>query len=284
MANRRSSVGPQSGAGLPGLSRGIRRMRVRSWMRSQLIHSWIQSLGILIAAGWGVYTFVYTDILVPYSKPANLTLEADITPVQGRRAGTKGIEVMLAAKATNSSSRTVYLLANYWLLSALKRRFLEEPVPQDEQRLIESGNKVLRLGQLSHYERHVTSEPAPVLLAIGRLFDDDVIQPGESINRSILVRIPPNTNALEFRALVPVLTRQPNETSLNGRKLFNGHHLEWGLADPLNPSPMICSPPTETTRDNNCRWEDTDLISKELKGFDRKNTTITIRKQIGLPE
>jgi hypothetical protein len=270
--------------GLPGLSSGKRRMRVRSWMRSKLIQSWIQSLGILIAAGWGVYTFIYTDVLVPSWQPANLTLEATITPVEGRRAGPDGMEAMLDAKATNSSSRTVYLLANYWILSAMNRQFKGATGSRDERRLIDSGHQVLRQSQLSHFERDVTSEPEPNFLAIGRLFDDDVIQPGESINRSILVRIPPGTNALELRALVPLLTRKPDATSLNERKLFNGHHLEWGLADPLIPSPMLCSPPTESTRNNNCRWEDIDAISKELDAFDGKNATITIRKQIGLPE
>jgi hypothetical protein len=35
----------------------------------------------------------------------------------------------------------------------------------------------------------VTSTPGR-LLAIGRLFDDDFIDPGDSVNRTILVRIP----------------------------------------------------------------------------------------------
>lgn len=97
--------------------------RPPNWSRSPLIHEWIRSGGVLIAAtsgAWGVYTFVWKDILVPSWQPASLNLEASLRPVPDRPATADGLEMVLEVKATNASSRRVYPLANIWYVNGIK--------------------------------------------------------------------------------------------------------------------------------------------------------------------
>jgi hypothetical protein len=264
-------------AGMPGLEHRRNWFRVRSWMRSELLHHWIQSLGILIAAGWGVYTFIYKDILVPAWQPANLTLEATLTPVAGRQPSPDGLEATLEAKATNSSSRPVYLLANTWLLSGLQRR-PSPPAPASESHLLSQANHVLRQQELAYLESNASSQPEATFLAVGRLFDDNVVQAGETISRSLLVRIPRGTLAVELRAFLPLLSRQPNRT------LFKGRSLGWELIDPLNTRPVLCSPAESPGREPTCKPVDAETIERDLQRFDPRKTAIIFRKQFGLPD
>ena len=102
--------------GMPGSGSDRAWWRPPSWSRSPLLHEWIRSGAVLIAAVWGVYTFIWKDILVPSWQPAHLTLEANLSPVPNRPSEAAGLEMMLQVKATNASSRRVFLLANIWTL------------------------------------------------------------------------------------------------------------------------------------------------------------------------
>ena len=69
----RPPADPPAKAGLPGLARRRSWFRTRSWMRSEHLQQWTQTLVLLIGAFWGIYTFWYKDIWVPSLQPANLT-------------------------------------------------------------------------------------------------------------------------------------------------------------------------------------------------------------------
>jgi hypothetical protein len=49
--------------GMPGSGSDRAWWRPPSWSRSPLLHEWIRSGAVLIAAVWGVYTFIYKDIV-----------------------------------------------------------------------------------------------------------------------------------------------------------------------------------------------------------------------------
>ena len=113
--------------GMPGSGSSRPQWRAPFWSRSPLLHEWIRSGGILIAAAWGVYTFVYKDIYVPSQQPAHLTLEATLKPVPDRATPAAGLEMQLEIKATNASSRRVFLLANIWTLRSINARHEQAP-------------------------------------------------------------------------------------------------------------------------------------------------------------
>jgi hypothetical protein len=178
-----------------------------------------------------MYTFVWKDILVPSWQPAHLSLEATLTPVPGRPPSPDGLEMTFDVKGTNTSSRRVYLLANVWSLSGITRERRPASTRRSEADFQRESNQALRGVGLQHTESSVTSTPGR-LLAIGRLFDDEFIDPGDSVNRTILVRIPKAYAAAELRVILPLLTRRPDG-------LFNGRRLVWGLPNAADESPML---------------------------------------------
>lgn len=257
--------------------------RVPSWLRSELLHEWIRSGGILIAAAWGVYTFVWKDILVPAWQPAHLSLEASLAPVPGRPPTPAGVEMTLEIKGSNASSRRVYLLANVWWLSSLQRDPLQNGAARRETDFLRDADQALRDVSLRHSERGVVSQPGH-LLAIGRLFDDDFIDPGASLTRTILVRLPQGTTAAELQVTLPLLTRRPDG-------LFHRRRLAWGLTDTRDLMPLLCAEASRAANHStlDCLPAGADLdqalerIDSALHRFDPQHSTITLTKQIGLP-
>lgn len=263
-------------SGMPGSGVGRSWWRPPSWVRSELLHEWIRSGGILIAAAWGMYTFIWKDMLVPAWQPAHLTLEASLTPVPNRPSTAAGLEMTLAVKATNASSRPVYPLANIWWLRGLQRDPRQGTPAAMDQQFRQDSNRALLGDAPEQVERGVSQVPRQ-LLAVGRLFNDDVVQAGDSISRTILVRIPNGYAAAELTLIVPLLTRKDDG-------LFNGRRLAWGLNPDDEPIPLVCPVPIrdESNPTRLCQPVDgaTDL---EMQRFDPKKSTITLSQQIGLP-
>lgn len=260
-----------------GLSRPRAWPRLPAWTRSATLHEWIRSGGILIAAAWGVYTFVWKDILVPSWQPAYLSLEASLTPVSGRPAGADGQEMTLEVKGTNASSRRVYLLPNVWWVSGIQRKPSRVSTAGGTQSFLQEANQALEGVALMHAERSVPRTPRE-LIAVGRLFDDNFLDPGAALQRTILMRIPPGYEAAELKMIVPLLTRQPDRI-LNNRKLV------WHVNDPLeDPLPMIC--PKVRSNSNSaiktCQTFDRET-ERVLQHFDSRKSTIVLQMQIGLP-
>ncbi len=77
--------------------------------------------------------------------------------------------------------------------------------PAPRRAFLGESNQVLEEVGLRHAERGVDSTPGR-LLAIGRLWDDEFIDPGASLRRTILVRLPTGVTAAELRVIVPLST------------------------------------------------------------------------------
>jgi hypothetical protein len=264
-------------AGMPGSGSDRTWWRFPSWTRSEFLHDWIRSGGILIAAAWGVYTFVWKDILVPSWQPAHLSLEASLTPVPGRPPSPDGLEMTFDVKGTNTSSRRVYLLANVWSLRGITRERRPASPERSEAEFQRESDEALQGVGLQHTERGVITAPGQ-LLAIGRLFDDNFIDPGDSVNRTVLVRIPKAYAAVELRVILPLLTRGPDG-------LFNGRRLVWGLPNAADGLPMLllCPPKSDPASEKaDCQAYD-ETADRSLQRFDPKKSTITRLKQFGLP-
>src|SRR5437763_12580581 len=90
-----------------------RRPNPRSF--EERLNTWVQILGILIAAGWGIWTFIYKEIKVPKSAPVNISLNLQLKKVETNpsRQGLTAVEMKISA--TNPSSREIYLLPNAWV-------------------------------------------------------------------------------------------------------------------------------------------------------------------------
>lgn len=93
--------------------------------RARVLRDALQAFALLIAAAWGLYTFVYKEVYVPRNRPASLV----VTPVLeaiGRRGN------LVLARATfemvNHSDSKVYVPAMWYSVRGLKL----ESVDQDD--------------------------------------------------------------------------------------------------------------------------------------------------------
>ncbi|GDX75084.1 hypothetical protein LBMAG41_01600 [Cyanobium sp.] len=261
--------------GMPGTGADDGPIRFLQWMRSDITHRLIQSTGILLGAVWGIYTFIYKDILVPSWAPAHINLDLSLTPVEGSKSSAGDSEMTLKITVTNSSTRKVYLLSNTWRLFGIKRKEGSEGV------FASLGDKALRGEPLIYAERGVNNETGPIL-AVGRIFDDDIVHPGETINRSVLIRIPHIYKAAEIHVIVPALTKSPN------KKLFNGRLLAWGLSDQEDLVPMLCKNSNEGSTPRANHPTDCESISpidlgRGLRKFDPLMNVFSDSEQVGIP-
>ena len=259
--------------GMPGSGSDRAWRRPPSWSRSPLLHEWIRSGGILIAAAWGVYTFIWKDILVPSWQPAHLTLEANLSPVPNRPSKAAGLEMMLQVKATNASSRRVYLLANIWTLRGV------DTAPRTGQRVdsdfLQESIQLLRDGSLLPTERGVR-RAAGKMIAVGRLLGDEFIDPGNAVNRSILVHIPREYDAVELGVTTALLSRRQD-------RLFSGQRLVLEVDGIGDLKPLLCSKNSNSnTSESECRKFD-GRDDSELQRYDPYKATVTLTQQIGLP-
>ena len=258
--------------GMPGSGSDRAWWRPPSWSRSPLLHEWIRSGAVLIAAVWGVYTFIYKDIYVPSQQPAHLTLEANLSPVPDRPSKAAGLEMMLQVKATNTSSRRVYLLANIWTLRGVNTA--PRTGQKVESEFLQESIQLLRDGSLLPTERGVRRTEGK-MIAVGRLLGDDFIDPGNAVNRSILVHIPKEYDAVEFSLTTALLSRRQDR--------FPGQRLVLEVNADGDLKPLLCS----TNRNSNTSGPDcrqyNDKDDSDLQRYDPYKATVTLTQQIGLP-
>ncbi len=248
------------------LGRVTRAMREVQW------EPWIQTIAILLASLWGIYTFIWQDILVPSWQPAHINLSIAATPATARAAKDGATEVILKVSAENPSNRKLYLLANGWQIQESFRRQSREPDFQS------SADAALRGAALIHVERGSNREVGSTL-AIGRLFDDEFIQPGETLNRTILVSIPPAVDAIEFNVVIPTLVRRPDA------KLFNGKRLEWSFSQDEQLIPVLCRPSSSgSSRSSRCADVEAEDVEQQLKRFDERVQIFTRMEQLAITQ
>ncbi len=249
---------------------------VPAWVRSNHLHSWIQSIGIVVAATWGAYTFLWKEILVPEMAPASLSLQITVGPSRRLRptgmAKPPNLELELEITATNSSSRNLYLLPSVWQLQGIRLQQRGE-----DPEFAERATEVLYLlGPRDRAERHAPAEPGRTL-STGWLFLDDVIHPGEKLSRNLLLRLPAGSyQAANFDLLIPALTRPPQ------RKLFGGRSLRWSYdgkaAAGAELVPNLC--PRDPTED--CISISLDALTREVKAFDPRSMFFKTTREMPL--
>jgi len=188
------------------------------------INTWVQTVGILIAAGWGVYTFVYKEIMVPKSAPVNITLNLQLKKIG--TGVTKGnlTAVEVKCSATNPSSRQIHLLPSAWIAYGV--RITATNV--EEANFSEAAATALRDSEgLTPVNRQATFENASVV-ALGRLFPDTVLKPGETSGRTIVFYIHKNDYDL-----VDLTVTMPSAADPRGIEL------EWTLTEKSVLTPAI---------------------------------------------
>jgi hypothetical protein len=134
------------------------------------------------------------------------------------------------------------------------------------------ANIALLDGSIAPAERNI--EPLKInSLAIGKLFTDETILPGEKLERKIIVQLPEGYPAIDIDLLLPVLSRAPEAS------LFKGKQLRWGYQPPDFLFPRLCSGEGENQA---CANVDRSQLSDAIEAFDHRSTVFTRSIQVPL--
>ena len=174
---------------------------------AQELNTWIQTIGIIIAACWGVYTFVYKEIMVPKSAPVNITLNLELKKIGTGLLKNKDrirplVPVELKVSAKNPSSREVYLLTGAWIAYGMKIDHFEEVQSFSVKDIVSEQNK------LWYKERH-SGVLKSTVVAFGGVFRDTSLKPDETTVRTLMFYLPPDEyDVLEVHLVMPTVGRK----------------------------------------------------------------------------
>ncbi|MFM7361108.1 MAG: hypothetical protein ACKO25_04670, partial [Cyanobium sp.] len=233
------------------------------------IHEWTKTVAVVVAALWGIYTFVWKDILVPSWAPASLVIEVTDQPERPKPsadvrqpAGT--VSMRFQVTVTNPTQRPLYLLPNVWWASSIKRQAAAKKTTFET-----AANAVLSQPSVAHAERGQELVSSTVL-ATGRLFPDDQIQPGEKLSSDLSITLPNATSAVAFQLIVPALTRNPRPTGGLPSRLFGGRRMSWAYSEQADTVyPLLCQQAAVAAKGAGCEPVETILIKQMIKTFDQ---------------
>jgi hypothetical protein len=244
----------------------LRQLRLPPWLKTGDVHEWSKTVALVVAALWGVYTFIWKNILVPSWAPASLLIE--VKPRQEgfeTKPGAEGAgprRLRLRVIATNPSSRTLYLLPSVWWATAMQRT---ETGPG--RSFETAANEVLRAPSVRQAERGQELVSTGVV-ATGRLFIDDQILPGETVTRDLSIALPKNDAPLVLQWLLPALTRKPLSDS-GTSQLFAGQRLGWAYSENRGEIyPVLCRVSDKNVK---CHEETDDIFEKEIQRYDPRS-------------
>jgi hypothetical protein len=188
------------------------------------LNTWVQIVGIIGAATWGAYTFVYKEIMIPRSAPINITLNLNLRKIEPGSHPTDRknplIPVEMKISATNPSSRTIHLLRSAW--KALGHHIIYGENKSFDQDVVQAINS-----RRSHEAKYSRKESSSIVAA-GGLFPDSVLKPGETLTRTVIFHVPPNQyNVIEVSAMMPSAVDS------------SAVELEWKLGKDLSFEPLM---------------------------------------------
>lgn len=246
------------------------RWRCPTWLAKGDIHEWTRTVAVVVAALWGMYTFVWKDILVPSWAPASLLIEVTAQPARPRPSDPMqqpqgSIPLHLQITVTNPTQRPLYLLPNVWWASSIKRQAAATDTSFET-----SANAALSQPSVAHAERGqelVSSE----VLATGRLFPDDQIQPGEKLSRELSIAMPSTASVVAFQLILPSLTRNPRPTGGWSSGLFGSRRMSWAYSEKADTVyPLLCQQTTESAGEARCEPVETKSIAAMIRNFDQR--------------
>jgi hypothetical protein len=168
---------------------------------TQKINLWVQTLDIVIAGVWAANSFWYKEIKVPSSAPVNVvvTLDLKAPPARGNRvSGSTPVEV--TASARNSSTRDVYLLPSTFAA------FDAGVTPHNS--ILQDGVFFGSKSTMAFWDAYATTGTRQ-LVAVGRLFSNTSLGPGEVISRRFIVftKSAPH-EVFDFQIVIPSVTKK----------------------------------------------------------------------------
>jgi hypothetical protein len=184
------------------------------------VNAWVQTLGIVLAAAWGVYTFTYMQIIVPKSAPVNITMDLGLKKFGLGKSNQKDptkrlIPVEMKVSAKNPSTREIYLQPSVWMATGVK--VARRDVALGEEQPITTNNEEV-------FDQRYASESDATVLGFGGLLEDTSLKPNEVSARTFIFYVPPDMyDYVEVVAVMPTSDKKgivEIEWNLNNEENF----------------------------------------------------------------
>lgn len=108
------------------------------------------------------------------------------------------------------------------------------------------------------------------VLATGRLFPDDQIQPGEKLSRDLSIALPRAASAITFQLILPALTRNPRPTGGWSSPLFGGQRMGWAYSEQADTVyPLLCQQAAVAAKGTGCEPVETKSLKQMIQTFDQ---------------
>jgi hypothetical protein len=187
----------------------------------QSVNTWVQTVGILVAALWGFYTFIYKEIEVPKSAPVNISLNLQLKKIESGPLAGDLAAVEIRASATNPSPRKISLLPDAWIAYGAKIA----AVRNDETAFSAAASDVLKQPAAIATQHRFAELKGFSVVATGRLFRYEMLKPGETIGRTLVFFVPKTDyNFVSVNTFIPSAAD------------VSQVDLEWSLEKPAPPN------------------------------------------------
>ena len=152
----------------------------------ETLNTWTQTVGICIAAVWGVYTFVFKEIITPKSAPVNVSMNLQLNKIgTGSSAKANLTAVQLNVSATNPRTREIHLLPSAWIARGVRIRAAKQE-ELEETYLTKAINDALLDRDVVYAVQKYAAQEDSSVIAGGLLFTDDLLKPNEKIARTAI--------------------------------------------------------------------------------------------------
>ncbi|MGA9754484.1 MAG: hypothetical protein WBV23_05005 [Desulfobaccales bacterium] len=179
--------------------------------RGEQINTWVQTIGIVLAAAWGIYTFVFTQITLPKSAPLNISIGLSLkrsgtsVPVVAKN-GKKFEAIEMKISAQNPSSRIIYLYPNKFIaygFKVIQKDYnIPKQIPDQQDNFCSLITKHYSLSQSS-------------IIAIADFIPDFFLKPGEKVGRDLIFLVPKGEyDMLQVIGYIPTAADESDEFKL----------------------------------------------------------------------
>lgn len=146
------------------------------------LNIWLQNFAILGAGLWAITVFVHKEFLVPRRIPAHLNASIDL-----EKAGTMNghVAIQIRITAENASARTIHLLPAIYRVWGASN----DGKALDEDMFVKVAQENVRLNKDEMVGRF-GPETKRTLIAVGRVFTNWCLYPGERAVRTAVIQVP----------------------------------------------------------------------------------------------
>jgi hypothetical protein len=182
----------------------------RAWFRfsSESAVRGVQTLAIILAGGWATYTFIYKEVLEPKSAPVNISMNLQLKKIEAddyhqTMDQNQPVGVEMRITAINPSSRVACLLPSVWIARGCT---IGRPASPYEQLFTSDLRQVLTNSFTLYFREKHFSRSKFTVVAGGKLFANNILKPGETISRTMILSLPARMyDVIEVDATIPTV-------------------------------------------------------------------------------